>query len=66
MIIAVIMICFAPAAAHANSPQPLPYDNYVLIDDYSQVASAAIFGHDKNDDYALIQKISYPMKTRKI
>jgi hypothetical protein len=59
----VIIILFAfPTTALANSalPEPEPYDNYVLIDDYSQIASAALFGHDKDNNYKLIKESTYP------
>lgn len=64
ILIFMIILCAAPATALANGPGPSPNNNYLLIDDYSQVAAAAIWGHDRDNNYTLIQEITYPLETK--
>lgn len=64
MLVIIMMVCAIPATALANGPGPSPNNNYLLIDDYSQVESAAIWGHDKFNTYSLIQEITYPVETK--
>lgn len=64
LLVLVIVLCMIPETAFADGPGPSPNNNYLLIDDYSKINLAEIWGYDKDNVYELIEEIHHPEETK--